>query len=238
MKSMGRTKRAFTLIELLVVVAIIAVLIAMLMPALSKARRQARLLTCANQLHQVGAALSFYTIENQDKYPPGNSFSFPYLRFGCTTPGDKKFIGNLLLPYVGKRVDMFFCPLPDADSFAYTERLSLFSSSNNNTFFPYGRGGEPGWDVYIGYMYLGNYPQDPTFDKNIDTRTPINSSGERLKVMQDIVSDLTVGWSNYTSHENPNSLYTDGSVISRRIAQLKSDNMERCFGHHIYYWDY
>jgi prepilin-type N-terminal cleavage/methylation domain-containing protein len=47
-------ERAFTLIELLVVIAVIALLIALLMPALSGARRQARIAGCQAILRQWG----------------------------------------------------------------------------------------------------------------------------------------------------------------------------------------
>ena len=65
---MKNKNKAFTLIELLVVISIIAVLMAIMMPALRKAREQARTTICKTQLNQFSIALALYAEDNNNKY--------------------------------------------------------------------------------------------------------------------------------------------------------------------------
>ena len=62
-------KKAFTLIELLVVISIIALLLAVLMPALTRAKDQARQVVCQANLRQLSVGMEIYVNEHNDRIP-------------------------------------------------------------------------------------------------------------------------------------------------------------------------
>lgn len=70
--------RGFTLVELLVVISIIALLMGVLLPALQKARSQARKIVCANNLKQIFVGLTIFANDNGGQLPLKGPVNWPW----------------------------------------------------------------------------------------------------------------------------------------------------------------
>ena len=121
-----RKRNAFTLVELLVVIGIIAVLISILLPALNRAREQARSVACKSNMRQIGITLFSYTNDNKqwlplpsnigESYPPPAPYSYKPCAFFmmATPPNTLDLINGVLWPYIAPpgnaRYQIMNCP--------------------------------------------------------------------------------------------------------------------------------
>lgn len=99
---MNAKRKAFTLIELLVVVSIIALLVSILLPALNKARLQAKSAVCKTHLNQMMIGFNIFAADNE-----GNLPSVYYAHW----PVDINYATTDLIISTGGSKYTFFCPL-------------------------------------------------------------------------------------------------------------------------------
>lgn len=98
-------KKGFTLVEILVVIAVIALLMAILLPALTRAREQAKTTICKSNLKQIGLAAYLYA-EAWKWYIPRGTGNTGKTWFQCFMPylSERALDGNY------RNVKMYRCP--------------------------------------------------------------------------------------------------------------------------------
>src|ERR1700730_10583436 len=87
MSGVSLRRRGFTLVELLVVIGIIALLVSILLPAINKAREQARRVKCLSNQKQLVLAWISYANENKGHLVSANTQPCPDQGAFATVPG-------------------------------------------------------------------------------------------------------------------------------------------------------
>ena len=117
------------MIELLVAIAIIGLLIGILVPALNKARQDAKLTVCRSRLSQLGVAIIVYADQHRELIPRGPACTGPY-DFVCADyatnqvwigaeneqhPSQPIGAGVLAENHVSSK-EVYFCPADDSNN--------------------------------------------------------------------------------------------------------------------------
>jgi len=221
MHSKRRNVAAFTLVELLVVISIIALLIAILLPSLRRAREQAKLTVCAQNLRQIGLAVHLYASNHRNRIPRGMDPPSPPVDIYCfscsntatnqvwtrrqlSPPKPEALTGlGLLLVTTAPDADLLFCPSDNNFNLA-EERPKIF---------------DPMTDAFGSYMYrqldyLPDGSEDGLLDQmGVHNVEEVQVPVEALAMDAQSLGDPETG-THHTNHrgEDSNILFRDGSV--------------------------
>jgi prepilin-type N-terminal cleavage/methylation domain-containing protein/prepilin-type processing-associated H-X9-DG protein len=135
-------KHAFALVELLVVIAIIGILVSMLLPAVRRARQNAQVTACANDLRQISVALQAYLNENQLvtfwRADNINTDGMEWYGFGGRPDNNQNHdqgdyfnrVPRPLNRYLGNNVNVFHCPCDDSAPWTLDKNITLWPAES------------------------------------------------------------------------------------------------------------
>ena len=222
--------KGFTLIELLVVIAIIAILAAMLLPALSRAKEQARRGLCVNNLKQLGLLLNMYAQDWGGWFPTRDSSVVTGDTSNRTDPK-----ANASLALLTGQTDI---STPELDTSPYTKDYRLFicpsarsdvSSGEDPSFIPGILTSPPeGTSVSSGQQYTCSYAY--AYGLNLQTHPDTAIVADR----KHIGNFTAIGWDgdsfyalrpqNNHTNQGVSVLYVGGHAKFVASIEYTSDN--------------
>jgi prepilin-type N-terminal cleavage/methylation domain-containing protein len=117
-----RCSKAFTLLEVLVVVAIIGILAALLLPALSRAKANAKRTTCLNNLMQIGQGVHMYAGDFDE-------ILFPFTNPSKTNVSGQTYEWTAYNPLMRSYVGLKGAPSPQDRLFACPADTMVYDST-------------------------------------------------------------------------------------------------------------